>query len=107
MSQKAQSLLRDAVIAEKPFFLTIAPIAPHGNINMNGSALDENPVFEHTAPVSAKRHEHLFEDVKVPRTVNFNPDTVCLSERNVSHARGATEKVELMIHDRSLGLTGS
>lgn len=78
MSQKAQSLLRDAVIAEKPFFLTIAPIAPHGNIYMNGSALDDNSVFEHTAPVSAKRHEHLFEDVKVPRTQNFNPDAVCL-----------------------------
>jgi hypothetical protein len=78
MSQKAQSLLQDAVIAEKPFFLTIAPIAPHGNIVMNGSALDENPVFEHSAPIPAKRHERLFDDAKVPRTRNFNPGKVRL-----------------------------
>jgi hypothetical protein len=78
MSQKAQSLLQDAVLAEEPFFLTIAPIAPHGNIVMNGSALDKNPVFEHSAPIPAKRHELLFGDVKVPRTANFNPGKVRL-----------------------------
>jgi hypothetical protein len=76
LSGKAQGLLQDAVVGGKPFFLTIAPIAPHGNIFMNGSALDREPVFEHGVPVSAKRHEHLFEDVTVPRTANFNPNKV-------------------------------
>ncbi|CZR65148.1 related to sulfatases [Phialocephala subalpina] len=74
LAEKAFGLLDEAVQSEKPFFLTIAPIAPHGNIYMNGSILDDNPVFEHTAPVSAERHQHLFKDVKVPRTENFNPD---------------------------------
>ncbi|KAF8849477.1 Arylsulphatase [Acephala macrosclerotiorum] len=74
LAEKAFGLLDEAVRSEKPFFLTIAPIAPHGNINMNGSILDDSPVFEHTEPVSAERHQHLFKDVKVPRTKNFNPD---------------------------------
>lgn len=76
LAEKAFSLLDEAVHSEKPFFLTVSPIAPHGNINMNGSILDDNPVFEHTAPVSAERHQHLFKDVKVPRTLNFNPNEV-------------------------------
>ncbi|PBP23005.1 arylsulfatase [Diplocarpon rosae] len=74
LAQKAYSLLDHAVQAETPFFLTIAPIAPHANINMNGSILDDDHVFEFGSPVSAKRHERLFKDVKVPRTESFNPD---------------------------------
>ncbi|KAJ5825997.1 arylsulfatase [Penicillium riverlandense] len=74
LTQKAYSLLDEAVSAEQPFFLTIAPSAPHADIQMSGSILDPDPVFLYGAPVSAKRHEHLFEDVKVPRTKNFNPD---------------------------------
>ncbi|KAL3420736.1 arylsulfatase [Phlyctema vagabunda] len=73
LAQNAFRLLDNAVEAEKPFFLTVAPIAPHGNIFMNGTALDENVTFEHGAPVSAKRHEHLFKGLKVPRTSHFNP----------------------------------
>lgn len=76
LSRKAIKLLDEAVAAEKPFFLTIAPNAPHCNIFMNGSILDEKPKFEYGAPIPAKRHEHLFEGVKVPRTENFNPDQV-------------------------------
>lgn len=56
--------------------MTIAPSAPHADIQMSGSILDPDPVFLYGAPVSAMRHEHLFEDVKVPRTKNFNPDEV-------------------------------
>ncbi|KAJ6036000.1 hypothetical protein N7540_000279 [Penicillium herquei] len=76
VAQKAQDLLQDAVADGKPFFLTIAPIAPHGNIYMNrsSSGLGKEPMLGHSAPVSAERHEHLFQDVKVPRTENFNPD---------------------------------
>jgi hypothetical protein len=76
LAQKAYTLLDTAVHAEKPFFLTIAPSAPHADIQMNGSILDENPLFVFDAPVSAKRHENLFKNVKVPRTKNFNPDHV-------------------------------
>ncbi|KAL5341218.1 arylsulfatase [Aspergillus crustosus] len=75
LAQKAYRLLDEAVEAENPFFLTIAPSAPHADIQMSGSILDPDPVFVFGAPVSAKRHEHLFEDVVVPRSKNFNPDT--------------------------------
>lgn len=78
LAQKAYNLLDKAMrdSHSRPFFLTIAPSAPHANIQMNGSILDDNPVFEFDAPVSAKRHQHLFQDEKVPRTSNFNPDKV-------------------------------
>ena len=78
LADKAYGLLHDGVYAanKRPFFLTIAPIAPHGNIDMSGSILDENPIFKHDVPISAKRHQHLFKNLRVPRTVNFNPDEV-------------------------------
>jgi hypothetical protein len=64
----------------KPFFLVVAPNAPHsnvavhidGDINLNDTIA--NVVF--SAPVSAERHKHLFKDVEVPRTPNFNPKEV-------------------------------
>ncbi|QKX53241.1 uncharacterized protein TRUGW13939_00317 [Talaromyces rugulosus] len=74
LTKKAYSLLDKAVVAQKPFFLTIAPIAPHCNVFMNGTGLDENPVFSFTEPIPAKRHEHLFENIQVPRTPSFNPE---------------------------------
>jgi arylsulfatase A-like enzyme len=74
LAKKAYSLLDKAVEAQKPFFLTIAPIAPHCNVFMNGTGLDESPVFSFTEPIPAKRHEHLFEDIQVPRTPSFNPE---------------------------------
>ncbi|EKD11969.1 arylsulfatase [Drepanopeziza brunnea f. sp. 'multigermtubi' MB_m1] len=74
LAQKAYSLLDHAVQAEEPFFLTLAPIAPHANIEMNGSALDDGHTLKFGSPVSAERHKHLFKDVKVPRTESFNPD---------------------------------
>jgi hypothetical protein len=85
LAEKAYRLLDDAVAAANPFFLTIAPSAPHADIQMSGSILDPDPVFVFDAPVSAKRHEHLFEDVVVLRGKNFNPDHV---RRNVSIGRG-------------------
>lgn len=78
MADKTYGLLEEAVQADnkQPFFLAIAPSAPHSNIHMSGSILDDDPVFTFSPPVPAKRHEHLFKDVKVPRSANFNPDTV-------------------------------
>jgi arylsulfatase A-like enzyme len=78
LAKKAIGLLDEAYDAGKPFFLGVAPVAPHSNIyspafkHGNHSNITE---VEFGPPVPAKRHAHLFEGVKVPRTANFNPDT--------------------------------
>lgn len=59
----------------KPFFLTIAPTAPHSNVHMN-TQIDGNfseGSNTQSPPIPAARHSHLFEDVVVPRTPHFNP----------------------------------
>lgn len=77
LAKKALGFLDDAHHAGKPFFLGIAPVAPHADI--------QSPAFKHgnhssilevkfSPPVPAKRHAHLFQGAKVPRTENFNPD---------------------------------
>lgn len=70
----ARELLEEAIDAENPFFLAIAPIAPHSNIDFNRGGGAPHM----TTPIPAKRHSHLFEGVKVPRSDNFNPDSVCV-----------------------------
>ncbi|RFN48540.1 arylsulfatase [Fusarium flagelliforme] len=72
IAQYAQELLKEAIDSKgsNPFFVTIAPIAPHSNIDVNREA--GGPM---TIPIPAERHAHLFEGVKVPRTDNFNPDS--------------------------------
>ncbi|KAM5368437.1 hypothetical protein ACJZ2D_009507 [Fusarium nematophilum] len=67
----ARELLEEAIGSERPFFVAIAPVAPHSNIDVNrgGGA----PVM--TIPIPAERHSHLFQGVQVPRTENFNPDS--------------------------------
>lgn len=76
---KALGLLDDALAGPRPFFLTVAPVAPHAHCDwtrlMNDNA---NPMSE---PIPEKRHEHLFPDAKVPRTQNFNPDKVSIGTR--------------------------
>lgn len=60
--------LLDALNADQPFFLTVAPIGPHTHaeeVDVGGP-----PVW--TNPQPAKRHEHLFQDVKIPRRPSFN-----------------------------------
>ncbi|KAH8162617.1 hypothetical protein CIB48_g5621 [Xylaria polymorpha] len=77
LAKKAIGLLDEAYDAGKPFFLGLAPVAPHADI--------QSPAFKHgnhsnltevkfSPPVPAKRHAHLFQDARVPRTPNFNPD---------------------------------
>jgi arylsulfatase A-like enzyme len=74
LAEKAYGFLDDAVDAYrekgKPFFLTIAPIAPHSNIEKIGGFADA----KYGAPISAPRHAHLFEEEIVPRGGNWNPD---------------------------------
>jgi N-acetylglucosamine-6-sulfatase len=70
ISAAAVGFLDDAIKAsDRPFFLGVAPIAPHSETITGGG-----PARFH-APVPAKRHEHLFPNVTVPRTPNFNPNT--------------------------------
>ncbi|KAI1313210.1 arylsulfatase-like protein [Xylaria venustula] len=77
LAKKALGFLDEAFTAGKPFFLGVAPVAPHADI--------QSPAFKHgnhsnitevkfSPPVAAERHSHLFQGAKVPRTANFNPD---------------------------------
>ncbi|PWY65625.1 arylsulfatase [Aspergillus sclerotioniger CBS 115572] len=70
MREKALGLLDDALDSDAPFFLTVAPIAPHTNIDVEGSGPGAPKMTE---PLPAPRHAGLFADAKVPRTANFNP----------------------------------
>ncbi|PSN72114.1 Arylsulphatase [Corynespora cassiicola Philippines] len=76
LAEKAYGFLNDAVKEEKPFFLTLAPVAPHSNLKIESAS--DSPghdlVAKMSAPIPAARHAHLFEGVKVPRTENFNPE---------------------------------
>ncbi|KAJ4410039.1 hypothetical protein N0V91_002048 [Didymella pomorum] len=70
ISAAAVGFLDDAIkTSDRPFFLGVAPIAPHSETITGGGAARFN------APVPAKRHAHLFPNVTVPRTPNFNPNT--------------------------------
>ncbi|KAL6707458.1 hypothetical protein ACN47E_004028 [Coniothyrium glycines] len=53
----------------RPFFVGIAPIAPHSETTIDSGSVRFEP------PVPAKRHEGLFANVTIPRTPNFNPET--------------------------------
>ncbi|SMY28856.1 unnamed protein product [Zymoseptoria tritici ST99CH_1A5] len=61
-----------------PFFLTIAPTAPHSNVHqlqglIHGNFTEKSNI--QSPPVPAARHAHLFANVTVPRTPHFNPDS--------------------------------
>lgn len=72
ITKKALDFLDDALDGERPFFLTVSPVAPHSNI-------DRSVKSYMSSPIPLERHEHLFQDVKVPRGANFNPDKVSYS----------------------------
>ncbi|KAF3762219.1 Arylsulphatase [Cryphonectria parasitica EP155] len=79
LTAKSYGLLDDAVKQDKPFFLGIAPVAPHSNLHLKDGKGDLNNntdvgLLEITPPIPAERHRHLFKDAQVPRTPNFNPD---------------------------------
>jgi hypothetical protein len=71
VANAALGFLDDAIAApDRPFFVGVAPIAPHSE------TITSSPPARFEPPVPAKRHEHLFKNVTIPRTPNFNPDTV-------------------------------
>ncbi|KAF6519794.1 hypothetical protein HZS61_016211 [Fusarium oxysporum f. sp. conglutinans] len=74
ISKYAHELLKEAIDAENPFFVAIAPVAPHSNVNLRRQPGNPSAPLM-TIPIPLERHSHLFEGVKVPRTENFNPDS--------------------------------
>lgn len=67
IAEDAQKFIDHATAEpDKPFFMALAPVAPHG-------FLSENPPAN-GPPQPAARHRDLFKDYKIPRTENFNPD---------------------------------
>jgi hypothetical protein len=78
MAEKAYGFLEDGIrdLENKPFFLTVAPVGPHSNVGMKPAVPGEPRSALFSEPVSAERHKHLFKDVIVPRTDNFNPEQV-------------------------------
>ncbi|CAO3587797.1 unnamed protein product [Absidia cylindrospora] len=65
---KALQALKGQRDNETPFFLWVAPMAPHGQFR-----IQENGGMKTEPPVPAARHAHLFKNVKIARTPNFNP----------------------------------
>ncbi|CAO3629163.1 unnamed protein product [Cunninghamella blakesleeana] len=65
---KALQALKNQRNTEKPFFLWVSPMAPHGQFNISNNQIITEP------PIPAARHAHLFKDVKIARTPNFNPE---------------------------------
>ncbi|KAL2815258.1 alkaline-phosphatase-like protein [Aspergillus cavernicola] len=72
ITEKALGFLEDGLNGDRPFFLTVAPVAPHSNVDV--SALDRDVPTVMTEPIALDRHQSLFEGVKIPRTEHFNPD---------------------------------
>ncbi|KAG2175458.1 hypothetical protein INT43_001105 [Umbelopsis isabellina] len=68
---KAKAALKKLNNTEEPFFLWVSPMAPHGQFVINPN--DPKDITSEP-PIPAQRHKNLFQDVKVPRTANFNPD---------------------------------
>jgi N-acetylglucosamine-6-sulfatase len=68
---KAYGFLEEAMSHPEPWFLAIAPIAPHGNIVLGGD--DGESMVTSDMPKYHERHAHLFKDYIIPRDADFNP----------------------------------
>jgi hypothetical protein len=76
-AEKAYGFLEEATQHKEPWFLTVAPIAPHSNIQLEPDYVPDMPRY-------AERHAHLFKDYSIPRDANFNPEKVCSSFLSIS-----------------------
>jgi arylsulfatase A-like enzyme len=74
ITEKALGFLDDGLNGDRPFFLTVAPVAPHSNVDVSALGGDRRAPTIMTEPIPLDRHKSLFQDVKVPRTKHFNPD---------------------------------
>jgi arylsulfatase A-like enzyme len=91
MTKVVVDYIDDATKSEKPFFIGAAPVACHADVKINLTEIDLTTIDPNdllsaetvkdrfrvvsSNPVPAERHRHLFADVEVPRTLNFNPDS--------------------------------
>ncbi|TPX65970.1 arylsulfatase [Spizellomyces sp. 'palustris'] len=77
ITEKALDVLESHLKAskEKPFFLYLAPTAPHTTVAFPPDATDESDIII-TEALPAVRHQHLFPNVKAPRVPNFNTANV-------------------------------
>ncbi|KAG9593354.1 Arylsulphatase, partial [Aureobasidium melanogenum] len=82
VADKAYGFLEEAIEGDAPWFVTVAPIAPHSNIVAHPPSgpvnelevLAPGPVNKFAIPEYAPRHADLFKDYKIPRTEDFNPE---------------------------------
>ncbi|KAL4999795.1 alkaline-phosphatase-like protein [Aspergillus recurvatus] len=74
ITEKALGFLDDGLKGDRPFFLTVAPVAPHSNVDVSALGGNRGAPTIMTEPIPLDRHKSLFQDVKVPRTKHFNPD---------------------------------
>lgn len=76
VASRALDFMADAAKSQSPFFLTVAPVGPHGGTWFPRSFQNPGdfPVFN--PPVPADRHKELYHGAIVPRGTNFNPDTI-------------------------------
>lgn len=65
VASRAAEFLEDAIKEGEPFFIGVAPIAPHSGVVIGDS-------LWFLEPVPADRHKDLFPCVKVPRSRSFN-----------------------------------
>ncbi|EAU30364.1 conserved hypothetical protein [Aspergillus terreus NIH2624] len=68
MTEKAHGFLDEALADERPWMMTVAPVAPHSN----GTLEIHSGVFWQSQPEYAPRHAHMFKDYKIPRDASFN-----------------------------------
>lgn len=72
ISNKALEFIDETQTSDRPFFIGIAPIAPHAKT----AAVVGLSIPAFTDPIPASRHADKFPNAKVPRGENFNPDAV-------------------------------
>jgi N-acetylglucosamine-6-sulfatase len=63
------SYIEEAVKAESPFFAVAAPVAPH----IAAGAKFPNNGTKLPYPVPKKEYEDLYQDLELPKSLNFNP----------------------------------
>lgn len=84
----------------RPFFLTIAPPAPHCNTHMEADRDDASDTTftkhqtEFSPAIPAKRHQHLFLEAVIPRTPDFNPD----KDNTISWLKNLSKQNETDLH---------
>ncbi|TKX18997.1 sulfatase-like protein 5 [Elsinoe australis] len=76
VAQRAVEFMDQAAQSEDPFFLTVAPIGPHGETIIPPTIPGQpRGLAKFNPPVAADKYKDLYPGVKIPRTDSFNPDT--------------------------------